>query len=52
MDVIVNSFDNADNIHAAGFKINNEKYTVVRTDDQVLMGRKVSYRPQLWGYSH
>jgi len=40
MEVIVNSFDNADSIHATGFKINNEKYTVVRSDDQVLMGRK------------
>jgi hypothetical protein len=45
MEVIVKSFQTADHVLAEGFKVNNEKYTVIKpptTEERVLMGRKVS----------
>jgi len=40
MAVIVEAFVDAAAIHANGIKINSEKYTVVKADEQVIMGRK------------
>ena len=41
MAVIVEAFVDAAAIHANGIKISSEKYTVVKADEQVIMGRKV-----------
>ncbi len=41
MAVIVEAFVDPSTIHANGIKIDSEKYTVFKADDQVIMGRKV-----------
>jgi hypothetical protein len=41
MAVIVQGFQEPNKVFESGIKINGQKYTVFKADDQVMMGRKV-----------
>lgn len=43
MDVVVGALNDQSQIFGTGFKVDGEKYTVIRADDSSLLGKKVRF---------
>jgi len=43
MKIILESFQKSDHVLAEGFKVDGEKYTVIKSNDRSLWAKKVSF---------
>jgi len=43
MKIILDSFNSSKHVLEEGFKVNGEKYTVIKSDDRSLWSKKVRY---------